>query len=322
MNLNYKYDVVLPVGYKDLSVALSGIKRINMYIQPQKIIFITKSDGLGSQDENKNIIFADEDKIYKDMTFARIKELLYLEGGEKAALRTGWYFQQFIKMAYAFQCKNDYYLIWDADTIPLRHIDFFADDGKPYMTVKKEGVPITYNESLDILVNAKPKKEGCYIAEQMLINTNIMKKLITSIEKRRDLKGTMFYEKIIKLIPKELLGESGFSEYETYGMFVEKKYADLYRIRFMNSIGNGIYYFGRNPEDEILDWAGKAIDYVSFETWGVPGWNYRFNKKAWFRKCISIRTVLQIDRLANWYRGKYNGLKNRLGIGSEKEKRI
>lgn len=55
--------MALPVAYKDLSVTLSEINRTNMYIQPENIIFITKSDGLETKDVSKNIIFEDEDTM-------------------------------------------------------------------------------------------------------------------------------------------------------------------------------------------------------------------------------------------------------------------
>ena len=42
-----------------------------------------------------------------------------------------WYYQQFLKMAYARTCPSEYYLCWDSDTIPLRKISMFDENKKP-----------------------------------------------------------------------------------------------------------------------------------------------------------------------------------------------
>ena len=39
--------------------------------------------------------------------------------------RPGWYYQQFLKMAFSNWSKSRYYMAWDADTIPLRKKEMF-----------------------------------------------------------------------------------------------------------------------------------------------------------------------------------------------------
>ena len=47
---------------------------------------------------------------------------------------TGWYYQQFLKMQYAFVCRDEYYMVWDGDTIPCKKITMFQEEsGKPYL---------------------------------------------------------------------------------------------------------------------------------------------------------------------------------------------
>ncbi|MEI3192244.1 MAG: DUF6492 family protein [Lachnospiraceae bacterium] len=56
------------------------------------------------------------------------------------ASRSGWYFQQFLKFGYAQVCEDEYYIVWDSDTVPLHPISHFQD-GKPVFTKKEEMEP-------------------------------------------------------------------------------------------------------------------------------------------------------------------------------------
>ena len=62
---------------------------------------------------------------------------LFINYGINNTCRVGWYEQQFLKMEYSKICKNDYYLIWDSDTIPIKPVKMF-DNNKPIFDMKKE----------------------------------------------------------------------------------------------------------------------------------------------------------------------------------------
>ena len=56
----------------------------------------------------------------------KLKELFY-EIGIENLNRTGWYEQQFLKMAYSRICNNEFYLIWDSDTFPIKPVNMFEN---------------------------------------------------------------------------------------------------------------------------------------------------------------------------------------------------
>src|ERR1039457_5006296 len=65
-----------------------------------------------------------EDDFIPTMTMAKLRRLDVPNFPEAGA--AGWYFQQLLKLQFAyFEPAEDYYLMWDADTVPLRSLRFF-----------------------------------------------------------------------------------------------------------------------------------------------------------------------------------------------------
>ena len=92
----------------------------------------------------------------------------------------GWYYQQFIKMAYHRICKESYYLCWDMDTIPLKKIDLFNESGQPWLDVKKE-FHESYFQTIQNLFGFGKQIEKSFISEHMLFSTEYMGDMIDEI---------------------------------------------------------------------------------------------------------------------------------------------
>lgn len=101
------------------------IKNIN----PNSIFIITdikKSRFISDKIKKEPVCrILDENKLIDSLSYSLVKQ--YLEMHASVPQRPGWFLQQFIKMAFSLSpyCKCDYYLSWDADTIPLRRLSFF-----------------------------------------------------------------------------------------------------------------------------------------------------------------------------------------------------
>ena len=78
--------------------------------------------------------------------------------------------------------------------------------------------------------------------------------------------GDTWYEKIINCINIKDIPFSGFSEFETYGIFVNKYFNETYSIRLWKSLRKGKYYYNPNnlANNDILN-IGKKYFAVSFE---------------------------------------------------------
>ena len=209
---------------------------------------------------NENITFINENELGRGLTFERIKYLMMKRGGDLA--RTGWYFQQFIKMQYSFYTNDEYYLLWDADTIPVKKIEFFYND-KMLFNLKTEMCK-PYFDLINKLFDSKIKCiNKSFISEGMVIKTCIMRELIDSIESKNNLEGILFYEKIMNLISSDIISKSGFSEFETYGNYVYTYYPNLFKYRPLNTQRHGMFYYGRIPEYSTL--CKSSYDTVTFE---------------------------------------------------------
>lgn len=207
--------------------------------------------------ENELLPFGDVETAYAK----RLEELKERFGDTKNASRPGWYYQQFLKMEYSRLCDEDYYLCWDADTIPLRPIEMFNSQGIPYLDTKPEFSP-PYFDTLNNLLGLSKVIERSFISEHMLFKKTLMLELLEEIMKA-SLKGNTFFEKILNAVNNP---HNGFSEFETYGTWVASRHSEEYRLREWKSIRNTNFMINRNDlTDDDLKWLATGFDAASFE---------------------------------------------------------
>ena len=178
------------------------------------------------------IIFINE-KLLLDTD--KIKQLIKIKN-KYAVRRSGWYIQQFLKMIYCRLCHNKFYLIWDSDTIPIKKVKMFNNVGKPIFDVKTEYHKPYFITLKKIFPELGKKYNYSFISEHMIINAKLMKNMIKRIAFNKNLIGNTWYEKIINCIDIKDLPKSGFSEFETYGTFVNEYYKQIYDIRYWKSL--------------------------------------------------------------------------------------
>ena len=178
-------------------------------------------------------------------------------------VRPGWYYQQFLKMAYHKICDKDYYMSWDMDTVPLRPHDMFDEDGRPYFDIKSEYFP-GYFDTIEKLLGLKKGMKLSFVSEHMIFSVDYMKELIDAIESSHA-EGADYTEKIINTID-DMYITYGFSEFETYGTYVSAKHPEAYGMRGFASFRRGSWFTRESDlnEDDIA-WLSEDYDAVSFE---------------------------------------------------------
>jgi hypothetical protein len=198
------------------------------------------------------------------MTLARLRALPVPNFPQAA----GWYFQQFLKLQFAFvDSAEDYYLIWDADTVPLRPIRFFDAEGRMLLTKATE-YHEPYFQTYRNLFGVDANREFSLIAQHMVVQKSIAREMLTRIEARFE-GGDNWAWKIMRALPNA--GDNLFSEYETYGHYVKNNFPD--RVRFIDrawlrrqpSGGQGV------PSERELRRLAGTYDYVAFER-ASRGW--------------------------------------------------
>lgn len=286
---NIKYDAILLVTDKSLPVLEISLPYIKKNLGVQKIYAIAPSR---IQDKLKtmSVGYIDEDSLIPGLTFRRIKQLIENRGLDTN--RTGWYYQQFLKYGFSYVTKNEYYLTWDADTIPLNSITYF-NDGKPSFVEKKE-MHQGYFNTLNTLFRGEIYRYDSsvsFVAENMLFNTTIVREVIERIESNDSLDGNTFYEKIINAVEPEDF-QSGFSEFETYGNYVKIKHPDLYGSLNLRTLRNGSFFVGIEPTQDQVEWAQRDFDIMSIE--GRETFVAKLSTHKWFRKVFRLKTISKL----------------------------
>ena len=176
----------------------------------------------------------------------------------------GWYLQQFIKIASVKDCKPDEtVLIWDADTIPLRLLEFVSEQGR-LIYYKGSEYHHPYFETIVRLLQLSKKVRFSFIAQCFVMKALWVQEFCEEIELRHHkdwisalLDAINFHE-----------GNS-FSEYETLGTYIshrhgeEVQYIDRRWLRLGNSmIGHPAFLSPKLISAELSDY-----DYASFEKW-------------------------------------------------------
>ena len=134
-------------------------------------------------------------------------------------------------MIYCNIFQDKYYLIWDSDTIPVKKVNMFNNNGNPFFDVKKEYHEPYFITMKNIFPELGKKYDFSFISEHMIINTKLMKNMINRISDNKNLIGDTWSEKTINCIDINHITQSGFSEFETYGTFVKEHYKQVYSKR-------------------------------------------------------------------------------------------
>ncbi|MCM1185073.1 MAG: DUF6492 family protein [Lachnoclostridium sp.] len=297
------FDALIMVTPSDYLRLQRHYPRLSEKLPVRRLLFIgnaevgelVKESGLGDK-----VGFVSEDDILPfSVVHEVIKDILkdVLKGQELPRGITGWYYQQFLKMKYAYICKDAYYLVWDGDTIPCRNFSMFSEENStPYLDLKIEYHEEYFTTLSKILPGMKKCIEKSFIAEHMLMNCDIMKQLIEDIEANKELQGKAFWEKILRAIDVDKIQDNSFSEFETYGTYVCLKHFGAYRLRYWHSFRLGGEFFDPDTiSDRDFEWLGKDFFAISFEKGHSVSDDHKdlFDNIKWQEK-LSARQMLEV----------------------------
>lgn len=235
-----------------------------VFLGPEKLRNIIKEDSVNLNIESRVSFINGNDILSFDAVedaYNKRLEEIRTETGYESASSAGWYYQQFLKLAYHESCEDEYYLCWDSDTIPLRNTSMFDDHGKPYFDVKAEYIP-SYFDTIKKLFHMNKIIEPSFISGHLLFKKTYVSELISELMSS-DFKGDSFFQKILGAVTNP---HNGFSEFETYGTYVGIKHPGTYTIRYWSSMRNASLLVNRTElTSEDLDWLSTGFDAASFE---------------------------------------------------------
>lgn len=264
-------DVVICLASKDYHIVKKNVRYIRQYLQEVTdfvYLISNKTNKIFFPDswlQKNRAVFVDEDNMLEELSFSHVFQTL--KSHFKCTIYAGWYLQQFLKMGFALTSyAQKQYLIWDSDTFPLRYMSFW-EKGKYYFTVKEENHK-PYFETLQNLFGFGKLCESSFIAEHMPIDVEVMKELITTVNKL-DVQGNYWFDKIIYATSG--VDEQAFSEFETYGTYCMKYYPDIFELRNLRTLREAGMLFGRGVKKRNLAVLAKMnFDVASFELRHIP----------------------------------------------------
>lgn len=285
-------DVIIMVTKKNIDTLKMMVPYVKHNISAGNI-FVVASKSLKTEIEKiPHVIFQDEDHVVEGMSFSAVAALMQEISG--VTNRTGWYFQQFLKLGWAYQCQNNYYIVIDADTFPLNKIDFTNQQGQ-YLFTQKAEYNKPYFDTLYNLFDGTLVKQGdfSFVAEHMAFDCLMTKEMLKEIVSRHPERGNTFYSVILHSINKEDLLKSGFSEFETYGTFVMTRYPQKAQLRRLRTLREAVYVLGDHPTEDQLSWAKNDYDIISIESSCYSTALTKLSQREWFRKIFRLRTIAQ-----------------------------
>lgn len=157
--------------------------------------------------------------------------------------RCGWYFQQLLKIEYIRKLEpNSIAVIWDADTIPLRKIDFLSENRLIFrLGNHKPKIHEPYFELINSLLHIERKFDESFISNCLPTRTEWVQSFCNKIEENGN--AETWALEILEYI-KNNPNACGFSEYESLGSYFFEYFSD--QMVFQN--GN---YF--RPANYICD---------------------------------------------------------------------
>jgi hypothetical protein len=221
---NSDFDIIIPLGPNDLNkieIMFDNTKK--NIIGYNKIYIITNKNNFDKLEKYNDIKLIDEDIF--DFNINYINSLK--NNSDKK--RSGWYFQQLIKLYASFYIQEllPNYLVIDSDTNFLKPTTFFnnnlplynfgTENHKPYFTHIQKLHPSLYKKS---------NVSG--ICHHMMFQKNIIQQLFYLVESYHNKK---FYEIFLENVSNNEWSGSGASEYELYFNYLHLYHNDKFKIR-------------------------------------------------------------------------------------------
>lgn len=211
-----RIDIVIPAIEKDfltLPMVIDSAREHIIHPIGKIIVIAPRSRKIEELCLQKDCQFIWEDSVLP----LTKKDIDYNVNGED---RSGWLFQQLLKMGADSLISEEFYLALDADTILIRP-QIFEANGKTILLHSDEHHQ-PYFDAYEDLFGKKARTDLSFVSHQMMIENSKMAALKREIEERNF--GKKWYEVLIGKIDRS--EGASLSEYEIYGQWMLQNYPD------------------------------------------------------------------------------------------------
>ena len=204
-----KIDVLIPAITKDLKTLPYVIDAVRKQVKHpigSILIVAPKQKKIQKLCRQKGCRFVDENTVLPITK----KNIHYRS---KKWERSGWLFQQLLKMSGDTLCTSKYFLVIDADTVLIQpHV--FRTGNKTLFFCRKWSQP-EYFKTYRKLLGEKAAAPSSFVTHYMLFERSKLQQLKKTIASKHH---TSWYSAIIRKMDKSK--QFAFSEFETYGNFL------------------------------------------------------------------------------------------------------
>jgi hypothetical protein len=263
------FELLILTIERDVEILEFGMPLLRRYLAPRRTVFIAPKACISRLERARIPQEGDltlvEDEILGGLTPSLVRDLLAARNADPG--RAGWYFKQLVIFAYATMPQAaDRYLVWDADTLPLREMSFFDEGGRAVFDVTAY-FHVAYFETLKNLVGIERRVDYSFISDHMMLEKEIVLALLDRIMGDRVPAGDSLARRALSSISDEgLAGGCGFSEYETYGNFAAVYFPERFITRKSSRTREGSTYFGLPPlSPAVLFALSRRYSWANFE---------------------------------------------------------
>lgn len=221
-------DVLIPAIEKDLAnlpYVIDAVRKMVRHPIGRIYIVSPKVPSIQELCRRKNCTFVDENTVLPITK----KDIRYHSPRWD---RSGWLFQQLLKLGGDAVCKNRRFLVMDSDTVLIRpHVFRFGNQTVAYY--REWSQPEYFRAHLKLL-GKKRVSPHSFVAHYMLFDKKVLRRLKDAIEAKH---GVPWYSAIIKKIDKSHM--FAFSEFETYGNFLYSRSPG--KIQFKKTLNKSIF---------------------------------------------------------------------------------
>lgn len=215
-------DVVIPTTEKDLIVLEHCIDSIRRFLKhPLGNIYIVspQNDIIKQIVNEKKCIFIGETNVIENLSK---EDIHYSVNGID---RSGWLFQQLLKLSVDTFAKHEHILVMDSDTILVHPVKYLHKE-KTILNTSDEHYE-TYFTVYRNLMKENPISPKSFIAHGMLFSKQYLQEMKQFISQRNQ---KNWAEAILNNV--DYSDPSGFSEYETYGNYLLQHHPTKVKLEY------------------------------------------------------------------------------------------
>lgn len=212
--------VFIPVAIKDLECISQTVRSIREFLlHPivEIVICAANEDAIKLQCDLLDVKFVDE-KFVQPIDKSEIK---YNCNGID---RSGWLYQQFLKLSSVKYCQASHVLVWDSDTELVKPINF-EFQGRLILEYSEE-IHQPYEDCSLKLIGKNCGYNVGFTCHKILLSKPMLLEMLNEIEERHQLP---WHEAVISSLDKH--EASSFSEYNLYSNYVIANHLDSVKIR-------------------------------------------------------------------------------------------